>query len=132
MRLLCCVVVLVILATGCAGPKRGRAPTRPPAPPISEPAKKEAPPPPVLSPQVGRVEEDRLKQQARTRIAGAERVVKQIDRRKLGKEDQETYVTIQSFLSKAKDALSTNDFLRAANLADKAQVLANEMVRRIM
>jgi len=86
----------------------------------------------VLSPQASGVEEERRKQEARVRIEGAERIVQQIDQRKLGKEDQETYVTIQSFLSKAKEALSVNDFPRAVNLADKAQVLAHEMVRRTM
>lgn len=91
------------------------------------PAGKE-PPPPLLSPQVGHEEEDRLKQEAKARIDGAEQIVRQIDQKKLAKEQQETLLTIQSFLFKAKEALSIKDFLRAFNLADKAKILADELV----
>lgn len=90
--------------------------------------KKEPPPPTILSPRVGQEEEDRLKQEAKSRIDEAERLVKQIDQRKLAEEQRGTFLTIQSFLSKAKEALSLEDFLRAFNLADKAQILALELV----
>jgi len=50
---------------------------------------------------------------------------------KLATEQQEIFLTIQSFLSKAKEALSIMDFPRAFNLADKAQVLANELFRAL-
>lgn len=50
---------------------------------------------------------------------------------KLAKEQQETFSTIQGFLAKSKEALSIKDFLRAFNLADKAQVLADELFRAL-
>ncbi|MFN3476667.1 MAG: hypothetical protein ACK4Z6_03820 [Candidatus Methylomirabilales bacterium] len=118
-------LLLAFIVAGCAPLTAIVAPTPPPAPSKPPPVKKE--PPPVLSPQVGREEEDRLKQEAKAKIEGAEHLVKQIDQKKLAKEQEETFLTIQSFLSKAKEALSLKDFLRAFTLADKAQTLADEL-----
>lgn len=114
---------------GCAERRPVAVPTPPSAPPQPRPVKKEPPPPPrVLSPQVGGAEEDRLQQQAQARIAGAEQVVKQIGQKKLAKDQQETFSTIRSFLAKAKEALSLKDFPRAFILADKAKILADELL----
>jgi hypothetical protein len=82
----------------------------------------------VLSPQVGQEEEERLRREARARIERAEQVVRQIDQKKLAQEQRENFSTIQSFLSKANEALSMKDFPRAFNLADKARVLAEELL----
>jgi hypothetical protein len=85
----------------------------------------------VLSPEVGRADEDRLKREANGRIQKAEELIQQVDQKKLAKVQQETFSTVQSFLAKAKEALSAQDFLRAFNLADKAQVLAEELVHSL-
>ncbi|MBI3077108.1 MAG: hypothetical protein HYY85_09030 [Deltaproteobacteria bacterium] len=69
-----------------------------------------------------------MQQQAQARIAGAEQVVKQIGQKKLAKDQQETFSTIRSFLAKAKEALSLKDFPRAFILADKAKILADELL----
>ena len=95
------------------------------------PVKKESPPSTVLSLEASQEEEDRLKQEAMSRIDGAERLVKQIDQNRLVEEQRGTFLTIQSFLSKAREALSLEDFLRAFNLADKAQILALELVNTL-
>ena len=50
-----------------------------------------------------------------------------IDPARLPREQQENYRTIQSFLVKAREALSTRDVQRAFTLADKAYFLADEM-----
>jgi hypothetical protein len=129
------VLLVAVLLMGCADLKAVFAPT--PPPPSAPPVKKAPapptppPPPPVLSPQVGREDEDRLKREASSKIQKAEQIVQQVDQKKLGKEQQETFSTIQSFLAKAKEALSTQDFQRALNLSDKAQVLAEELVRNL-
>jgi hypothetical protein len=120
------------------------APTPPPAaPPVSKtpapapPVTKEqvpppaSPPPAVLSPQVGRADEDRLKRESSGRIQKAEEIIKQIDQNRLNKDQKDTFSTIQSFLANAKEAITAQDFLRASNLADKAQVLAEELFRAI-
>jgi hypothetical protein len=99
----------------------------PPPPPASSPVRKE--PPPVLSPQVSSAEELRLTQQARTRIEGAERLMAQLDPRRLDREQQATLATIKDFLSKSKEAIITRDLQRAFNLADKAYVLVEDLSR---
>lgn len=90
-----------------------------------------APPPAVLSPQVGRANEDRLKRESTARIQKTEEIITQIDQKKLSKEQQDTFSTIQTFLANAKDALVAQDFLRAFNLADKAQILSEELYREL-
>jgi hypothetical protein len=70
-----------------------------------------------------------MRQGAEARVEGTEQIIKQLDQNKLAKEQEETLLTIQSFLSKAREAISTEDFVKAFNLADKAQVLAQELLR---
>jgi hypothetical protein len=81
----------------------------------------------VLAPQASAEEEQRLKAQAERRIEGTEKLVQRIDPGRLPREQQENYRTIQSFLVKAREALSTRDVQRAFTLADKAYLLADEM-----
>jgi hypothetical protein len=113
------------------------APPRPtPPPPLVTPPVPAPPPPrsaaiprepPVLAPQASAEEEQRLKTQAERRIEGTEKLVQKIDPARLPREQQENYRTIQSFLVKAREALSTRDVQRAFTLADKAYFLADEM-----
>ena len=139
MRSLYSVILLAVMLGGCAEKKATVIPASPLPPQRPRPVKKEPspvkkedlPPPTILSPRVGQEEEDRLKQEAKSRIDGAERLVKQIDQNRLVEEQRGTLLTIQSFLSKAREALSLEDFLRAFNLADKAQILARELVNTI-
>lgn len=102
-------------------------PPQPPPPPVTSPPRKD--PPPVLSPQVTSAEELRLTQQARTRIEGAERLVVQIELRRLAREEQDTVATIKDFLTKSKEAMVARDVQRAYNLADKAYILAEDLSR---
>ena len=81
----------------------------------------------MLAPQVGGEEERRLTLATQTRIEDAEKLVQRIDQKRLGRPQQETYSTIQSFLAKAREAMSGKDYQRAFTLADKAQVLAEEL-----
>jgi hypothetical protein len=81
----------------------------------------------VLAPQASVEEEQRMKTQAERRIEGTEKLVQRIDPSRLAREQQENYLTIQSFLSKAREALSTRDMQRAFTLADKAYLLADEL-----
>lgn len=109
--------------------------TAPPATPATPPTPTPPPPrsaaiprePPVLAPQASAEEEQRLKAQAERRIEGTEKLVQRIDPARLPREQQENYRTIQSFLVKAREALSTRDVQRAFTLADKAYFLADEM-----
>jgi hypothetical protein len=81
----------------------------------------------VLAPQASAEEEQRIKTQAERRIEGTERIVQKIDPARLARDQRENYSTIQSFLSKAREALSARDVQRAFTLADKAYLLADEL-----
>jgi len=116
-----------------APPARVPSPSPPavaPPPPAPAPVLPAAPPPPrVLSPLVQ--DEPLMRQEAQSRIDGTERIVRQIDQSKLGGDQQQNFLTIQSFLAKAREALSARDLQRAVNLADKAYVLADELSRAL-
>ncbi len=114
-----------------------------PAPPKKEPeapgAKKEpeAPSvkkepevaPPVLAPKVGKQDEEQLRRDVGTRIQRAELLIGRIDEKKLTKDQQEHFLTIQSLLKSAKEAVESKDLARAANLAEKARILAEELAQ---
>jgi len=85
----------------------------------------------VLAPLVSSEDERRIQGDAQRRIDGTERLVRQIDQRRLVDEQQQSLLTIQSFLTKAKEALTEKDMQRAMTLADKAYLLANELVRTL-
>ena len=115
-----------------ASPPAREQPTPPvtplPAPPRTAAIPREPPvPAPVLAPQASAEEEQRIKSQAERRIEGTERLVQKIDPSRLVREQRENYLTIQSFLAKAREALSTRDVQRAFTLADKAYLLADEL-----
>jgi len=119
--LLCVLIFLAVIMSGCA--------TSPPPAPQEPESAKEPPSSPSrkLSPEVGRAEEEQLRQAAETKIEGTEQVVKKIGKKTLAKDQQEMLSTIRSFLSKSKEALSTKDFSKAYNLANKAFILAQEL-----
>jgi hypothetical protein len=103
--------------------------TPPAATPPTAPAAPPAPPSRVLSTAVD--DEQRMRRDAQSRIEGTERLMRDIDRTKLVAQQEESFQTIQSFLSKAKEALSAHDLQRAYTLADKAYVLAGELTRGV-
>jgi hypothetical protein len=115
-------------------PAREQAPapvTPVPAPPRTAAIPREPTgPAPVLAPQASAEEEQRMKSQAERRIEGTERLVQKIDPTRLVREQRENYLTIQSFLAKAREALSARDVQRAFTLADKAYLLADELSKR--
>ncbi len=112
-------------------PARPPAPARP-GPQPATPAPPAAPPPaPVLTPQVGKADEDRLRKDSEARITRVEQLLATLDQRRLGTEDRETQDTIKDFIAKAKDALASQDLLRASSLSEKAQVLADDLASRL-
>jgi hypothetical protein len=103
-------------------------PATPPPPPRTANIPREpSTPAPVLAPQASAEEEQRIKSQAERRIEGTERLVQKIDPARLARDQRENYSTIQSFLAKAREALSARDVQRAFTLADKAYLLADEL-----
>jgi len=74
--------------------------------------------------------EQKLRAEAQQRIDGAEERLRQVDPAKLASGQQDSLQTVQSFVDKAREALQTQDVQRAFTLADKAYLLADELVRR--
>jgi len=85
-------------------------------------------PSPVLLPD-SKSEGNRMAQEASVRIARAEQMANQVDQRKLTLDQEETYLTVKSFLVKAKKAVLAKDFARASTLADKAIILTEELAK---
>ncbi len=134
MKATASALLLAMTLAGCAAFKDMIAPAPVPPPPRSSPLPLPPPPPPppkpqVLSPQLE--DEQRVQREAQSRIDGTERLVGRIDQRKLAGDQRQNFLTIQSFLAKAKEALSARDIQRAFTLADKAHVLAEELSRTI-
>jgi hypothetical protein len=98
-----------------------------PRPPEPSPS----PPPPVLSPQVSTEEDARLRGDAQNRMTGTETLLRQVDSKKLGGQQQENFRIIESLLASAKDALYARDTQRARSLAEKAYLLAEDLVRSL-
>ena len=125
------IAILVWGAVGaCAEKKSGLAPALPQRAPKTRPAKKQSPqsPPTLPPPQVGYGQEDQLREEAKEKVDAAERIVRQIDKKTLEREQEDTFLTIQSFLVKAKEAFSASDFLMAFTLADKATILGEDLL----
>ena len=101
----------------------------PGAPSPPGPAVPPAAPPRVLGQQVSSEDEKRIQGDAQRRIDRTERLVKQIDQRRLIGDQHQNLLTVQSFLVKAREALSEKDVQRALTLADKAYLLAEELVK---
>lgn len=125
--------LVAVYMTGCAQVPSIFGPSQPVVPPVKRETSPPSPPPPppVLSPQVGREDEERLKQGTSARIQKAEDTVARVDQGKLAKGQQETYGTIRSFIASAREALSARDFPKANNLAEKAQALADDLLRAL-
>ena len=111
------------------------SPATPSSPPVlsppaaAAPAVPPAPPPRILGQQVSSEDEKRIQGDAQRRIDRTERLVKQIDERRLVGEQHQNLLTVQSFLVKAREALTEKDVQRALTLADKAYLLAEELVK---
>lgn len=62
-----------------------------------------------------------------SKIRHAEQLVARVDFKTLTTQESETFAAIQTFLSKAKEALQEKDMPRALNLAEKAEALAQDL-----
>ena len=110
-------------------PATPSSPPVPSPPAAAAPAAPPAPPPRILGQQVSSEDEKRIQGDAQRRIDRTERLVKQIDERRLVGEQHQNLLTVQSFLVKAREALTEKDVQRALTLADKAYLLAEELVK---
>ena len=83
---------------------------------------------PVLTPQISDHENGQMIKDFTTRIKETEQLLTKVNQTALTKEQHDTWVAVQNFLLKAKEAFSQKDFSMALNLAEKAHTLAREIV----
>jgi len=98
------------------------------------PAPAEAPPPAAPAPQLRPVltpaQQQELERSVGERIARARSVLASISRKRLTREQANMAEQIRTFLKQAEEARGT-DLLRANNLAERAEVLAQDLANRL-
>jgi hypothetical protein len=76
-------------------------------------------------------DQQRLTRLAADQIRVAERNLQAATGRRLNSVQDDLYQKVQGFLSQAHEAIRANDWVRAQNLAEKAQVLSAELVKSL-
>jgi hypothetical protein len=84
---------------------------------------------PQLRPMLTEAQRQELTRVTGERIGRAQRVLKSLEGRRLGRDQADMASQIQTFIDQAEEARHT-DLLRASNLAERAEVLANDLARR--
>jgi hypothetical protein len=111
-----------------AGPPR--RPAAPPAavppatPPAATPEQVEAP----IREVIPQAEQDRLREQAKGRRDEVERIFAQLGKRGEARSPKSVVESIKSFLTLSKEAESRNDLRQADALAERAQILARDLL----
>jgi hypothetical protein len=85
--------------------------------------------PPQLRPMLTEAQRKELARITDERIDRARRVLKSLEERRLGRDQAAIADQIKTFIYQAEEARHT-DLLRASNLAERAEVLANDLARR--
>ncbi len=97
------------------------------APLSTEPASPK-PAPPRISMRLSPAEESSYRRQTNRAIAVAEKNLQSISSSTLSVEQQDLVEKIRGFLSQSREAIRSGDWLRAHSLAQKAQVLSEELI----
>ncbi len=109
--------------------REAAAPAKESPPPTVPVTKDLSPPAPELTATMSEADETRLTKETQERIHSADQLVGQIGLERLTGAQRETLSTVRSFIAKARLALTSKDLKEAANLAEKARVLAAELLR---
>jgi hypothetical protein len=96
--------------------------------PEPEPIKAVAP---QISPQLSDEERARAKASADENIRVAQKNLDSANGKKLTANQQDMADKIRGFLKQAQDALAASDWTRASNLAEKAKLLSDELVKSL-
>jgi hypothetical protein len=119
-------------------PELAPSPAIEPEPPRPRPAPAAAPEPsqpspavapPQITPVLTEADQQRLTRLATDQIRVAERNLQTATGRRLNSLQDDLYQKVQGFLSQAHEAIRANDWVRAQNLAEKAQVLSSELIK---
>jgi hypothetical protein len=85
--------------------------------------------PPQISPILTPADQERLTRLSTDQIRTAERNLQLAAGRRLNAVQDDLAEKVRGFLSQAHEAIRANDWVRAQNLAEKAQVLSAELVK---
>ena len=85
--------------------------------------------PPQISPILSRAAQERLTRLTTDDVRIAERNLQLAGGRRLNAVQDDLAEKVRGFLSQAHEAIRANDWVRAQNLAEKAQVLSADLVR---
>jgi hypothetical protein len=103
----------------------------PVGPRIPPPAIQPPPPPaPQLRPMLSSVQRQELVRTINERIGRARGVLKSLEGKRLAREQTDMVNQILTFIRQAEEARRT-DLLRANNLAERAEVLANDLANQV-
>jgi hypothetical protein len=83
-----------------------------------------------MAPDITPAEALRQRQNAEQWLGSADDRLKQLARRRLDAPQQETVGQIRNYVQGARSALKEGDVRRASTLAEKAHLLAEDLVRR--
>lgn len=99
-----------------------------PEPPATEPAAPKADPP-RISPRYTPAEEAALREQTNRSISKAEDNLQRVSGRRLNPAQNDMAEKIRGYLGQAREAAQAGDWFRAQNLASKAEVLSEELIK---
>jgi hypothetical protein len=99
-------------------------------PRVPAPAPQHPPPAPQLRPMLSSAQRQGLERTINERIGRARGVLKSLEGRRLAREQADIMNQIRTFIGQAEEARRT-DLLRANNLAERAEVLANDLANRV-
>jgi hypothetical protein len=108
--------------------KRPAPRPRPAQPETADPAPPK-PAPPQISPQLSPQDLAAAKNNTSSNITTAERNVQLANGKQLNAAQKDLVEKINGFLGQAHEAIVADDWVRALNLAEKARVLSNELVK---
>lgn len=111
-------------------------PTRPkPSEPSStepeKPTETPRPEAPVISPQLTPQAQAAAEQRTNANIQRAERNLQTAESKQLDEAQHDLVEKVRDFLAQAHEAIHAEDWVRANNLADKARVLSDELVKSL-
>ena len=117
-----------------AAPATKPASAKPSAPaphPAPEPAPAPKPAPPQLSPRLSPAEQVEHQRKTNEAIAVAEKNLQTSYGKQLTSAQHDLVEKIRGFLAQAREAIRASDWVRAQNLAQKAQVLSVELLNSL-
>lgn len=107
------------------------APPRPRPAPVETPRAKPDPEPPQISPQMTPRDQAEAMRHTTDDISAAEKNLQATTGKRLNASQIDLAEKVKGFLSQAHEAVRSNDWVRARNLALKAQILSSELIKSL-